>query len=340
LFELEENGIIGAKLVYPDDTIQHAGIVWKDRKAYHIYKHLPSEWIPANEDRNYSMVTGAFLAIRKKDFQYLFGFDENFKNSAEDADLCIRMQKKGKKVLYSPCIKFVHLEGKTYGLHKTFDNENLRYLFDKHKDFDFNNQFWKEKDRQCFDQQFYPPYSIEIGSGKTPEYGTHAHVDIMPEAEHLELCCDVSKQLPFSDKTLKLIIANHVIEHISWRKINEIVRDWNRVLVIDGRVKIRTPNLEFIIDKYNRKQITPEAKQDEVFIKENFGGTISPTMYVILKLFSGQDYPSNFHNACYDYKTLEWIANRWGFRFSKMTFEREYSPGEIQCVFEKVKDVT
>jgi GT2 family glycosyltransferase/ADP-heptose:LPS heptosyltransferase/predicted SAM-dependent methyltransferase len=323
-FENNEIGIIGAKLLYLDDTIQHAGIIW-DGNGFHIYKHLPRSFINANKFKFYKSVTGAFLAIRNLIWKQLNGFDESYINSAEDSDLCFRCTNVlGLKIAYNPNIEFYHYEGATLGITKSFDRDNSKLLFSK-----WSGLISKLDDSE--DLKTLPPYKLEIGSGMNPQPG-YIHLDIMKDAKNVDIVHDLNKSLPIGDSCVKEILANHVVEHVSWRQFPVILRDWYRVLVKDGVLFIRTPNLEFIMNMYNLKKTTPEHKDDEEFIIKNFG-SVTHSMYAILKLFSGQDYPSNFHFACYDPITLRDLCLRE--KFYRVKIERfgpEFSPGEIQLI--------
>jgi len=129
-------GIVGAKLLYPDKTIQHAGVAIADYNdqlvAYHLFQKEAKDFIPANVYRNYQAVTGACLLINKKIFDEVGGFDEGYINGYEDVDLCFKVAKIGYKIKYCPETEIIHYESKTEG---RFDNvkENSKRLNDKWK---------------------------------------------------------------------------------------------------------------------------------------------------------------------------------------------------------------
>ena len=131
-------GIVGAKLLYPDKTIQHAGVAIADYKnqlvAYHLFQKEAKDYIPANVYRNYQAVTGACLLINKNVFDAVGGFDEGYINGYEDVDLCFKVAEKGYKIKYCPETEIFHYESKTTG---RFDNvtENSKLL----------NYKWKNK---------------------------------------------------------------------------------------------------------------------------------------------------------------------------------------------------
>ncbi|MEM7673753.1 MAG: glycosyltransferase family 2 protein [Verrucomicrobiota bacterium] len=137
-----EIGCVGAKLYYPDDTIQHAGvIVGIGGVAGHSQKHLDREAYGYHSrlltTQNYTAVTAACLAIRKETYQELDGFDENLAVAFNDVDFCIRADKKGYRNLWTPHCELYHHESKSRGQDDTpakaarFKSE-ITYLKSKH----------------------------------------------------------------------------------------------------------------------------------------------------------------------------------------------------------------
>ncbi len=121
-------GIVGAKLLYPDYTIQHAGMALdSDYHFIHIYRGYPSEHPLVNDARSFQAVTGACFIIKKSDFLLLNGFNENYFNGYEDVDLCLRIIRLGKKVIYQPKSVLIHYESVSEGRHLT--QEKAHELF-------------------------------------------------------------------------------------------------------------------------------------------------------------------------------------------------------------------
>jgi GT2 family glycosyltransferase/glycosyltransferase involved in cell wall biosynthesis len=107
-------GIVGAKLLFPNDTIQHAGVViCQDRLPRHIYSGFPGNHPAVNQSRPFPAVTGACLLIGRRLFDDLRGFDDCFRNCFEDMDLCFRARELGYECHYHHESVLYHLESAT-----------------------------------------------------------------------------------------------------------------------------------------------------------------------------------------------------------------------------------
>jgi predicted SAM-dependent methyltransferase len=156
------------------------------------------------------------------------------------------------------------------------------------------------------------------------------HLDIDPNFPHLEIVCDLSKEsIPLPDGSVSELLANHVIEHIPWRNLPFIVKEWARVIAPGGRLFLRTPDMEFICRTYLEGKTTPEWPGDEAAMVEVFGDC-GPSQWAVIKLFSGQDYPSNFHYNCFDIKSMTQLLTRYGFQdVKRIAAVPVFSPGEL-----------
>jgi GT2 family glycosyltransferase/Tfp pilus assembly protein PilF len=121
-------GVIGAKLLYPDGRVQHAGIEFVNGLPDHPNRFASAATPEVNRRRELDMVTGACLFVAKALFLEIGGFDEVFRNGVEDIDLCLRARMAGRKVLYEPRCVVYHREGQSQG---RFDHvtENLKMFF-------------------------------------------------------------------------------------------------------------------------------------------------------------------------------------------------------------------
>ena len=105
-----EVGAVGARLLNPNDTIEHAGIVLGvNGIAQPAFRGFPSEHPGANRQlqvtRNCSAVSGACMLMRRDVFQEVGGFDEGLPDSLADIDLCLKMQRAGYLIVYTPFAK-------------------------------------------------------------------------------------------------------------------------------------------------------------------------------------------------------------------------------------------
>jgi len=124
-------GAVGALLFYPNDTIQHAGVlIGIGGITSHAFEGL------SRTDKGYnglvqsirecSAVTGACLMIKKSLFEQVGGFDETLAYSFNDVDLCLRLREKGYSIIYTPNAQLYH-HG-TASRPYTEDNDEIRYF--------------------------------------------------------------------------------------------------------------------------------------------------------------------------------------------------------------------
>lgn len=120
----DDVGVVGAKLLYPDNTVQHAGvIIGFGNYAGHIFTMKDDTdngfMMRAQINCNYNAVTAACLMTKKEIFQKVGGFTEELAVAGNDIDLCLKIRELGYLVVYNAFSKWYHYESKSRGYEDT-----------------------------------------------------------------------------------------------------------------------------------------------------------------------------------------------------------------------------
>ncbi len=135
-FDYPQTGVVGAKLIYPDGTLQHAGVI-AGLGGYAGHWHIGRpESEPGPQGRlalrqSLSVVTGACMLVSRACFEAVGGFDaETFPVAYNDVDFCLRAGAAGWRVVWTPFAKLVHRKSATRGSDETAENR-ARFARDK-----------------------------------------------------------------------------------------------------------------------------------------------------------------------------------------------------------------
>jgi glycosyltransferase involved in cell wall biosynthesis len=174
-----EVGAVGAMLYYPNDTIQHAGVILgAGGVAGHGYYRQPRGYQGAASRaalcQNLSAVTAACLVVRREIFDKLDGMEETHLAVAfNDVDFCLRVREKGYKNIWTPYAEFYHYESATRGYEETAESLNrfqkeCEYMIRRWGDLLLNDPAYNPNlalDRETFTLAFPPrvtkPWLIE-----------------------------------------------------------------------------------------------------------------------------------------------------------------------------------
>jgi len=136
-------GAIGVRLLYPDGTIQHAGIVGGIGGVVgHGHKHYPGDhpgyFSQIQTINNYAAVTAACLMCRREVFIEVGGFEEALAIAFNDIDFCFKLLEKGYRNVYLPHVALYHYESKSRGYEDTAEkqarfHQEILYLQNKWK---------------------------------------------------------------------------------------------------------------------------------------------------------------------------------------------------------------
>lgn len=166
----EDVGVVGAKLYYPDDTIQHAGVViglGAHRAAGHIHYGVDKDNVGYMGKlfyaQNVSAVTGACMMIKKSLYNELGGLEEEFTVAFNDVDLCLKAREKGYLNIFTPYCELYHYESKSRGLEDTTEKKE-RFL----KEVDLFKERW-HKVIEDGDPYYNPNFSLDRADYYIPE---------------------------------------------------------------------------------------------------------------------------------------------------------------------------
>lgn len=147
-----EIGAVGARLWYPNDTLQHGGIILGISgvgiHAFHGSTRMePGYFTRAWLTQNYSAVTGACLVIRKSIYEAVGGLDEGLSVAFNDVDFCIRVRDAGYRNVWTPFAELYHHESATRGSDQHPDKverfyREVSFMIEKHGDALYKDPFY------------------------------------------------------------------------------------------------------------------------------------------------------------------------------------------------------
>ena len=142
----DEVGAVGAMLYYPDDTIQHDGVIIgiggdpENSVAGHSHKYFKRGDYGYSSRlsiaQNLSAVTAACIMIRSEVFKEVDGLDESYAVAFNDVDLCLKIRRAGYLIVWTPYCEAYHYESKSRGLETTPEkiarfNSEIKNFLDK-----------------------------------------------------------------------------------------------------------------------------------------------------------------------------------------------------------------
>lgn len=143
---------------------------------------------------------------------------------------------------------------------------------------------------------------LHLGCG-TRRLPGFTHVDTRSEV-HPDVVADASNLSQFGDNTVDLVYACHVLEHFGRGETLPVLREWNRVLVPNGTLRLSVPDFSEIARQYVENGLS-------IWRLRGF-------------LMGRQNYPSNTHHTVFDREFLGWMLTESGFYDIV-----EWSPGAV-----------
>lgn len=267
----DDVGIVGAKLYYPDDTVQHVGVyIDKTIAAGHISYKLPQDhqgyFCRASLVQNVSAVTGACLMIKKDLYHAVAGLDAAlFTVDFNDVDLCMKIRKLGKLVVFTPTAELYHHESKS-----------------RINDADNSNKIRATRERD----NFLIKWANELEKGD-PYYNNAAiNFEYVQKESHrgIEIGLNnslLANQLPRHNKWRRRIdtnLANMILENSS----NQISALGSKIIAEQKSVHdINSIKSDFRIARKKELEAFLSAKQ-----QLNFSTPVSPKITILLVLWN------------------------------------------------------
>ena len=125
-------GAVGSMLYYPDDTVQHAGVILGIGMAAAGHAHLgfprgnSGYYARMSVACNLSAVTGACMMVPRNVYEEVGGLDEHFRVALNDIDFCLRIREKGYLIVFTPFAELYHYESRTRGTDLDHNSENRK----------------------------------------------------------------------------------------------------------------------------------------------------------------------------------------------------------------------
>ena len=126
-------------------------------------------------------------------------------------------------------------------------------------------------------------YQLNLGCGKDIKPG-FANIDIH-DLDGVDIVADVRNLYMFDDASCFYILASDIIEHFTYAETGDLLREWSRVLQVDGVLEIRTPNMKWVAEHYLEH---------------------SDCEFISYHLFGCQENKENFHYIIFD---REWLSS-------------------------------
>jgi predicted SAM-dependent methyltransferase len=153
----------------------------------------------------------------------------------------------------------------------------------------------------------YSTLKLQIGCGRNilPDWlNTDRDIALSKETVFL----DASKRFPFYDSTFSYIYSEHFIEHLEYYKGVHFIQECYRVIRPGGKIRIATPDLNFLVDLYAKNKTELQEKYIEWAVKTHSNFNISTDTFVINNYFRAWG-----HKFIYDFKTLKLTLIQLGF---------------------------
>ena len=157
-FEKSHVGVVGAKLLYPNGSIQHVGVVHNDGNPDHVRTLYPRNdagyFYSTCGIRNYMAVTGAVMMTRASIFREVGGYSEELAVSYNDTDYCLKVLSKGFSILYNGKVELIHMESMSRV--PSADPNEVRFYHERWASETYSDPFYNENFLNVSPSTFLP----------------------------------------------------------------------------------------------------------------------------------------------------------------------------------------
>ncbi len=180
-------GAAGARLIYPDGTLQHGGVIWRSLPwgatlPCHLFHHEPGDLGLARATYDLDAVTAALFAMPRALFLELGGFDEHYVNGLEDMDLCVRTRLAGRRIVYRGDACAFHIEMATRTIDEHVEPNIERFVGRWGHLFEDDEPTVERLFGARFSPDLYPSARPEVAPGGSPITIEGPVVSLAPEA--------------------------------------------------------------------------------------------------------------------------------------------------------------
>lgn len=169
---------------------------------------------------------------------------------------------------------------------------------------------------------------LNVGCGENKIDG-YVNTDIRNDTNP-DMVIDLEKiPYPFDNSSVDEILANDIIEHFSYKIVEDIVREWHRILKNDGKLIIKTPDFENIINILKRDGVSFMGSTASLLGYEK-----KTWMSISHWIYGGQDYSQNFHKLIFTKIELKKFLEYIGFWVDSIVDDKECGTNMI-CVARK-----
>lgn len=173
-------------------------------------------------------------------------------------------------------------------------------------------RLWKSVTRNKPIQKYLDSYKVKklhIGAGTNILDGW-LNTDLRPQSDEL-VYLDITEPLPFPDRTFDYIFSEHLIEHVPHTKAIYHLQECYRVLKPNGKLRVATPDLQFLITLYNKDPKTDIQKR---YIHKIVNGAFPDTGFYHETFAINYFFRGWGHEFIYDNATLQYTLHKAGFK--------------------------